>query len=51
MDRKEHLLQEQEAPVKNTDNAFVQVSEDGTPAISSEGEMEQTDEQVDEGND
>ena len=29
---------EQEAPEKNTDNAFVQVGEDGAPAIPSTGD-------------
>lgn len=33
MDKNEHILQEQDAPLKNTDDAFVQVSKDGSPAI------------------
>lgn len=33
MDKKTEELQPQEAPLKNTDNAFVQVSEDGSPAM------------------
>ncbi|HEX2534204.1 MAG TPA: hypothetical protein VHK69_10735 [Chitinophagaceae bacterium] len=31
MDKKEIPLQEQDAPLKNGDDAFVQVSEDGSP--------------------
>ena len=30
---KERQFDEQEAPLKNTDHAFVQVSEDGSPKI------------------
>ena len=33
MERDENKLQEQEAPLKNTDNAFVQVNKDGTPLM------------------
>ena len=33
MDKNEKQLQEQDAPLKNTDNAFVQVSKDGTPSM------------------
>lgn len=32
-DKKERLLEEQEAPLKNTDHAFVQVSKDGSPHL------------------
>lgn len=31
MDKNEKTLQEQEAPLKNTDDAFVKVSRDGSP--------------------
>jgi hypothetical protein len=31
----DNKFQEQEAPAKNTDNAFVQVGEDGSPVIPS----------------
>ena len=40
MDKKDTDLQEQEAPLKNTDNAFVQVSEDGSPSIPKEDKPE-----------
>ena len=33
MDTNEKKLQEQDAPVKNTDHAFVQVGSDGQPVI------------------
>ena len=33
MNKKEENLQEQEAPVKNTDKAFVRVNTDGSPVI------------------
>jgi len=33
MDKKENELQPQEAPLKNTDNAFVQVGKNGEPEI------------------
>jgi hypothetical protein len=33
MDSKETKLHEQDAPLKNTDDAFVQVGEDGLPII------------------
>ena len=39
---KEIQFQEQEAPLKNTDGAFVQVSEDGSPSIpETSGEQQQ----------
>jgi len=43
MERDENKLQEQEAPLKNTDNAFVQVNKDGTPSMptSSTNETEE----------
>lgn len=33
MDKDQNKFKEQEAPEKNTDNAFVQVGKDGSPAI------------------
>lgn len=33
MDKKEEQLIEQDAPLKNTDHAFVQVGKDGEPVI------------------
>ena len=33
MDNNKNQLQEQEAPAKNHDNAFVKVGEDGAPVI------------------
>lgn len=33
MDKKEKQFVEQEAPLKNTDKAFVQVNKDGSPLI------------------
>ena len=38
MERDENKLQEQEAPLKNTDNAFVQVNKDGSPLMPSSNE-------------
>jgi hypothetical protein len=39
---------EQEAPAKNTDNAFVQVGEDGSPVIPSTEDAENKAEKKDE---
>ena len=33
MDKKENEFPQQEAPLKNTDDAFVEVSKDGSPAF------------------
>lgn len=33
MEDKKKILEEQEAPLKNTDDAFVQVGHDGEPVI------------------
>ena len=33
MDKEQTRLEEQLAPLKNTDNAFVKVNEDGTPVM------------------
>lgn len=33
MDKKENRFVEQDAPAKNTDNAFVKVGEDGKPEM------------------
>ena len=33
MDKNQDNLQEQDAPLKNTDHAFVRVNKDGTPSI------------------
>jgi hypothetical protein len=42
---------EQEAPVKNTDNAFVQVGEDGAPVIPVENDRKKvTEKEVSTGN-
>ena len=32
-DKKERILEEQKAPLKNTDHAFVRVSKEGTPEM------------------
>lgn len=37
MERNENRFEEQEAPLKNTDNAFVKVGEDGKPEMPVEG--------------
>ena len=44
MENKEKTLQEQEAPLKNNDEAFVQVGHNGEPVIpkAEEKETEQT---------
>jgi hypothetical protein len=34
MDKNKDRFQEQDAPLKNTDHAFVRVNKDGTPSIS-----------------
>ena len=41
MDRNKNELQEQEAPLKNTDRAYVQVREDGSPAMPDEKKTEE----------
>lgn len=33
MEKKPTRFEEQQAPIKNTDNAFVKVSKDGSPVI------------------
>ncbi len=38
MDRNEDKFREQEAPLKNTDQAFVQVGEDGHPQMPKQEE-------------
>jgi hypothetical protein len=42
MDKKHTELEEQEAPLKNTDNAYVQVGEDGNPVIPENEPSEKT---------
>lgn len=37
MDKKEKQFVEQDAPLKNTDKAFVQVSKDGSPLMPEPG--------------
>ncbi len=46
MNKEETRLQEQEAPAKNTDNAFVQVGANGEPQLP--GEHQRADKQQDE---
>jgi hypothetical protein len=36
--KRENQFQEQDAPLKNTDNAFVKVSKDGSPHMPTEQE-------------
>jgi hypothetical protein len=38
MDKEQEQLQEQDAPLKNTDHAYVKVSEDGSPEMPDKGE-------------
>ena len=38
----ENKLQEQEAPLKNNDNAFMQVGKDGKPVMPQTDEMKST---------
>jgi hypothetical protein len=33
MDKNENTLEQQDAPLKNTDNAFVRVKKDGSPEL------------------
>jgi hypothetical protein len=40
---KNQKMEPQEAPLKNTDNAFVQVSKDGSPAIPGNDQISQDD--------
>lgn len=40
---KDQKMKPQEAPLKNTDNAFVQVSKDGSPAIPETDQHKQKD--------
>ncbi|HVK97088.1 MAG TPA: hypothetical protein VM368_04680 [Flavisolibacter sp.] len=49
MDKNNTKFEEQKAPAKNTDNAFVQVSTDGSPSIPQHNEDEKPqDQQQDE---
>ena len=41
MERNNERFPEQDAPRKNTDNAFVQVGEDGKPAIPENNEKKE----------
>ena len=38
MDKDQERYQEQDAPIKNTDHAYVRVSEDGSPVMPDETE-------------
>lgn len=44
-------MQEQDAPLKNTDRAFVKVGEDGSPVIPTQNEGTDKEETQDEDND
>ena len=46
MDKEQIKLEEQEAPLKNTDRAFVKVSEDGSPVIPRDSEKENKDKDI-----
>ncbi len=48
MDKKNHELQEQEAPLKNTDNAFVKVGDDGKPVMPEEESTVQEEDEEEE---
>ena len=41
MDENKNRLQEQQAPEKNTDKAFVRVNHDGSPAIPETAKQEE----------
>lgn len=43
MEKERNELKEQQSPEKNTDNAFVKVSEDGSPQMPQEGEASDAD--------
>lgn len=43
MDKKEKHFVEQDAPLKNTDKAFVKVSHDGSPSMPKTSEEEKAD--------
>ena len=45
MDKKQTQFEEQEAPLKNTDNAFVQVNKDGSPVIPEPAERNSEDQE------
>lgn len=38
MDKDQEQFQEQDAPLKNTDHAYVKVSEDGSPMMPDKGQ-------------
>jgi hypothetical protein len=40
-EKKERILEEQKAPLKNTDHAFVRVNKDGSPELSPASEGRQ----------
>jgi hypothetical protein len=42
MEEKENNLQEQQAPLKNSDDAFVQVGKDGAPVMPETTEQKAT---------
>lgn len=48
MDKRENALQEQDHPLKNTDNAFVQVGADGQPVIPEQAERNAEPDQLQE---
>ena len=48
MENNDKNLQEQQAPLKNTDNAFVQVGKDGEPVIPQTADDKNTGEKKDE---
>jgi hypothetical protein len=47
MENKDRILEEQQAPLKNTDNAFVKVGHDGEPIMPKEEKREETENQRD----
>ena len=48
MENNDKNLQEQQAPLKNTDNAFVQVGKDGEPVIPQSAEDKKSDDKKEE---
>jgi hypothetical protein len=47
-EKKERILEEQKAPLKNTDHAFVRVNKDGSPELPRSTESQRSKQKQDE---
>jgi hypothetical protein len=47
-EKKERILEEQKAPLKNTDHAFVRVNKDGSPELPHSTESQRSKQKQDE---